>query len=240
MTDTTAVKPDEPGLSDLVEIYYAPKAVFARRAEGAEFGVALVVLAIAMTAIYYATLSAMQPVMDAEWKRMLPSMMKKMPTAPPEMFDRIKEAAPKWAGIGLFLVGSVGPLLAGLVLWIASKVVGIRETLGQAMMVATFALYPMLVELLVNALQALVLPDGAITSRYSVSLGPARFLDSSAGMTTMAALGHIDLFTIWMAALMAIGLKVTARASTAQAVSAAAIVWLVGMLPALLGALRAG
>lgn len=239
MTESTAVKPQEPGLSDLVEIYYAPKDVFVRRAEGGEFGVALIVLAVTMTAIYYATMSAMQPVMDAEWTRMLPTMMKRMPTATPEMVQRIKDGAPKWAGIGVFLGGAVGPLLAGLLLWLAAKIAGIRETLGRTMMIATFAFYPLLIELMVNAVQALILPDGAITSRYSLSLGPARFLDPTTSLTTMALVGHVDLFSLWMAALMALGLKVTAKATTAQAATAAGIVWLAGMLPTVFSALRA-
>jgi hypothetical protein len=98
----------------------------------------------------------------------------------------------------------------------------------------------MIVEQLVNAAQAVVLPDGAITSRYSVSLGPARFLDPTASPMTLALLGHIDVFTIWTAVLVAIGLKVVARASTAQAAVAAAAVWLIGLLPGVIGAVQAG
>jgi energy-converting hydrogenase Eha subunit A len=48
------------------------------------------------------------------------------------------------------------------------------------------------------------------------------------------------VFTIWVTALIAIGIKIMARATTAQAVGGAVLVWLVGALPALLQALRGG
>jgi hypothetical protein len=49
---------------------------------------------------------------------------------------------------------------------------------------------------------------------------------------------RVDLFTIWITVLLAIGLRVTGRVSGAQAAGVAALVWLVGALPGVLGALR--
>ncbi len=237
---TTVPPPPEPGLTDLVEIYYAPSDVFRRR-EGGEFGIPLLVLAVVMTALYYASASAMQPVMDAEWARGMPGLMRKFPKATPEMLASMKATIAKFAGWGVALVGLVGPLLTGLVVWLVARMAGVRATLGRACMIATFAFYPIIVEMAVNAAQALVLPDGAITSRQSLSVGPARFLDAaSTSPVVMAVVGHVDLFTIWTAVLIALGLKVTARATTAQAATVAAIVWLIGLVPTLLGALRAG
>jgi hypothetical protein len=126
------------------------------------------------------------------------------------------------------------------VVWIVARITGLVVGFGHAVMIATFSFYPMIVEQLVNATQAVLLPDGAITSRHSLSLGPARFLDASAPPMTLALLGHIDVFTIWTAVLTAIGLKVVARASTSQAAVAAAAVWLVGLLPGVVGAIAAG
>ena len=241
MTDAAATPAGDPGPIDLIEIYYAPTQVFARRADGGEFALPLAVLPFAVLLGFYATAGAMQPVFDAEWARMLPRMMERMPQATPEQFQAMKGMGAKWGGVGMFfIVGLVGPLLAGLVLWMAARITGIAVGFGHAVMITTFSFYPMIVELLVNAAQAVVLPDGAITSRYSISLGPARFLDPSASSMVLAILGHIDLFTIWTAVLMAIGLKVVARASTAQAAVAAAAVWLVGLLPGVIGALRTG
>ncbi len=241
MTDALAGKPAEPGPMDLIEIYYAPSDVFARRAEGGEFALPLIVLPFALLVLFYATRNAMQPVFDAEWARMMPVMMAKMPNLPPERLQAMKEMGPKWGGVGLFLfAGLLGPFITGIVVWLVSRAVGLATGFAQAMMIATFSFYPLIIEQIVNAAQALVLPDGSITSRYSVSVGLARFLDPSSSPLTMATVGHIDLFTIWTAVLVAIGLKVVARATVAQAAPAAAVVWLLGMVPGLLAALRAG
>jgi len=241
MTEAAATGVGNPGPTDLVEIYYAPTQVFARRADGGEFALPLAVLPFALLVVFYATAGAMQPVFDAEWARMLPKMMERMPKATPEQLQTMKGMGAKWGGVGMFfVVGLIGPLLAGLVLWIVTKVTGLAVGFGHAVMIATLSFYPMIVEQLVNAAQAVLLPDGAITSRYSVSLGPARFLDPTASSMALAVLGHIDVFTIWTAVLMAIGLKVVARASTAQAAVAAAAVWLIGLLPGVLGAIQSG
>jgi hypothetical protein len=230
MTEAMAARPADPGPMDLVEIYYAPSDVFARRAEGGEFALPLIALPIILTVLYYATQGVMQPVFDAEWARMLPKMMEKMPNATPERL-----AAMKAMGAGL-----VAPFVAGIVVWLVSRIVGAAVGFSQAVMIATFSLYPMIVEQLVNAVQALVLPDTSITSRYSLSLGPARFLDPTASSMTLALVGHIDLFTIWTAALVAIGLRVVARATWSQAATAGAAVWILGLLPGVMGAMRAG
>lgn len=241
MTDALATRPADPGPMDLIEIYYAPKDVFARRAEGGEFALPLIVLPIAMTVLWYATQGAMQPVFDAEWARMLPKMMEKVPNATPERLQQMKEMGSKWGGIGVFVgAGLLAPFVTGMVVWIVARIVGLAVGFGQAMMIATFSLFPMIVEQVINAAQALVLPESAITSRYSLSLGPARFLDPTASSMTLAVVGHIDAFTIWTAVLVALGLKVVARATTAQAATAGAAVWLLGLLPGVLSALRAG
>jgi len=50
--------------------------------------------------------------------------------------------------------------------------------------------------------------------------------------------GRLDVFTLWTTVLLAIGLSVTGRIPRRQAAMAAAIVWFVGAVPALLTALR--
>jgi hypothetical protein len=56
----------------------------------------------------------------------------------------------------------------------------------------------------------------------------------------LALLGRIDLFTIWVTLLIAIGIKVMGRATTGQAVLGAVLVWLVGAIPMLIQAMRGG
>jgi hypothetical protein len=54
----------------------------------------------------------------------------------------------------------------------------------------------------------------------------------------LALLGRVDVFTIWVTVLLAIGLSVTGRISRSKAAIAAGIVWLVGALPGVLQATR--
>jgi hypothetical protein len=74
-----------------------------------------------------------------------------------------------------------------------------------------------------------------------VSLGLGRLLDpSKTSGTVLALLGRVDLFTLWITVLVAVGLKQMTRITSGQAIAGAALVWLIGALPTLLQALRAG
>jgi ABC-type transport system involved in cytochrome c biogenesis permease component len=54
----------------------------------------------------------------------------------------------------------------------------------------------------------------------------------------MALASRIDPFVIWITVLLAIGLHVVGKIPKQQAYISAAIVWVVGALPAVFGALR--
>ncbi|HEX6644075.1 MAG TPA: YIP1 family protein [Gemmatimonadales bacterium] len=223
-----------PGPSDLAEIYYAPTAVFERRRNGG-FWLPLIVLFVASVVLFYATRNLMQPVFDAEWVRGAAKLREQNPQLTPEQLEQAKSMSQNFAVVGLFVAMFLGPLLAGLVLWVVCKFAGVKETLTAAMTVMVFSLFPILVEQVVNAVQAAVLPEDSITSRYSLSLGPARFLEGAA-MSTRALVGHIDVFTLWTAVLIAIGVRVTGGATRNQAIAVAAAMWVIGALPTFLTA----
>ncbi|HEX6643028.1 MAG TPA: YIP1 family protein [Gemmatimonadales bacterium] len=223
-----------PGPSDLAEIYYAPAEVFERRRNGG-FWLPLIVLVVASVVIFYATRNLMQPVFDAEWARAAAKMREQNPQISPEQFEQSRGMMQSFAVVGVVMGAFLGPLLAGLILWIVCKFAGVRESLTAAMTVMVFSFYPWLVEGIVNAIQAAFLTEESITSRYSLSLGPARFLEG-ASQSTLALVGHIDLFTIWTAVLIAIGVRVTGGATRNQAIAVAAAMWVIGALPTFLTA----
>jgi hypothetical protein len=79
----------------------------------------------------------------------------------------------------------------------------------------------------------------SLNGQYRVSLSAARFLDPDvASPVLVGLLSRIDLFTIWVTVLIAIGLAVTGKISRAKAAIAAAVIWLLGALPAFATALR--
>jgi hypothetical protein len=107
-------------------------------------------------------------------------------------------------------------------------------------MVATYSEVPRLVQILTNAAQGLLLPAEKLNSINAVSFSLARFLDPDQTSPIIIALAsRVDVFTIWITVLLTIGLAVVGRIPRQQAAIAAAIVWLLGALPAMLGALRA-
>lgn len=239
MTDSSATTRPAAAWEDFVDIFVSPAKVFARR-QGSGFFVPLLVLLIGMLVLFFATRDALQPIFDAEYARGAAAMLKQNPQLTPEQVEQGRGTMAKFAVVGVVGFMAVAPLLAGLVLWLMGKIVGARQALGDAVMVGVFAFYPRLIEAALNAVQAFVLPEEQLRGRYSLSLGPARFLDpDSASPLLLALLGRVDLFTLWVTALLAIGLRVTGKITTAQAVLAAALVWLIGALPGLLGALRA-
>jgi hypothetical protein len=228
--------PGTAGPSDLFEIYYAPSEVYERRKEGS-FGLPLVVFVIATILLYFVTRDLLRPVTDAEWRLASRTMMEKNPQITADQIAGFKAMGEKFSVVAIAIYAVVGPLLAGLLLWIVSKFAGLKARLPVAITIAVFALYPMLIEFIANAVQMFVVSEDSVTSRFSLSLGPARFL-RDASPSTLALVGHIDLFTIWIAVLMFIGLKVAVRATTAQAATVAVVMWLLGFLPAVISAAR--
>ena len=71
-----------------------------------------------------------------------------------------------------------------------------------------------------------------------VAAGLATFISFYVSPLLLAVVGRIDLITIWITVLVAIGLAVTGRIPLRKAAIAAAIVWFVGGLPLILPALR--
>jgi len=75
----------------------------------------------------------------------------------------------------------------------------------------------------------------------AVGFNIARFMDPDAASSLMIAFAsRVDLFTIWVTVLLAIGLHVVGKIPKQQAAIVAVITWVVGALPAVFRALRAG
>jgi hypothetical protein len=246
VSDADAVRdvgpaPAKVGLwEDFVDIFYAPSSVFARRADG-KFGVPLVILVLVATALFFLTKNAVQPIMDSEFARQSAAMLKKNPNMTAEQIAASRGFFESF-GFLFVLVGlTLTVILTGLTLWVIGKLFDARESAAAAIMIATYAEVPRLVQTLVNAAQGLMMSPEKLTSMNSVSFGLARFLDPDTTSPLIVGLAsRVDLFTIWVTVLLAIGLHVVGRIPKQQAYIAAAIVWLLGAVPAILGALRGG
>ena len=245
-SDAGAVGDTEPTPSkaslweDFVDIFYAPSSVFARRADG-KFGWPLLFLVVVGAILYFLTKNAMQPVMDAEFARRSADMLRKTPNLTAEQMASgrgfFETLGPLFFAVGITL----SVLGAGVVLWLVGKLFDAKESVTAALMIATYAEVPRVVQILTNAAQGLFMSPEKLTSINSVGFSPARFMDPDHASAVMIALvSRVDVFTIWITVLLAIGLHVVGKIPKQQAAIAAAITWVAGALPAVFGALRGG
>jgi hypothetical protein len=74
-----------------------------------------------------------------------------------------------------------------------------------------------------------------------VTLSVAKLLDlDKSSQMLQAVAGRFDVFAIWVTILLGIGLYVVGKVSKQQAIIGAIIMWVVGALPAIYGAIKAG
>jgi hypothetical protein len=240
-TTQPAVAPDAASASrweDFVDIFYAPSQVFARRANSG-FGIPMLVVAVLVGIIAIANSGVMQPIMDAEFSRATAKAMRDNPKVTAEMMEKTRGFGEAIAKYGAFVFIPIGIFFTGLALWLSGKLVDAREHLSQAIMIAAYSFVPRVVEGVLNGLQGLLLDPATLNGRFKLSLGVGRFLDpDTASPIALALLGRIDLFTIWVTVLLAIGLAVVGRIPRSRAAIAAVLVWIFGALPQLLTALR--
>ena len=225
---------------DFIDIFYAPSSVYERRARSG-FGIPMLVVTVLVGVIALANMGVMQPIMDAEFTRATAAAMKKNPQLTADMMEKGRAIGETLAKIGAFIYMPIAMFLTGLALWVVGKFFDAKESLAAAIMVASYAYVPRILENVLNGVQGLLMDPAKLDGRYRLSLGLGRFLDpNTASPMLLALLGRVDLFTIWVTVLLAIGLSVTGRVPRSRAAMAAVLVWIVGALPALLGAARQG
>ncbi len=223
---------------DFVDIFYAPSAVFRRREHGSVF-IPLLVVTVLTGVIFYLNSGALQPLFDTEFDRQMAAAVRDNPKISPEVVENMRGFASRVGQIGVFVFLPIGMLCVGAAAWMAGKLVDAKESLVTALVVAAYAFTPRVLEGVVNGLQALFLDPTQFDGRFRITFGPGRFLDpDTVSPLLIAIVGRLDLFTLWITVLIAIGLSVTGRISLGRAAIAAAVVWLVGGLPLILQAMR--
>lgn len=226
-------------LDDYIDVFVSPATLYARRSDG-KFGQALLVLVVLFAILFFATKSAMAPIMDAEFTKGMAGALKANPNMTPDQIATAKKFGTTLAPVFVVIGTPIAIFLLGVVILLAAKVVGGSVSYAQAATIATFAYFPRIFDFIAGAVQALLMDESKLTSRLSVSLGVGRFMDPATTNGYVAALlGRVDVFTIWSTILIAIGIKVMAKVSPAQAAGAAVIVWFLGAIPVLYQAFQA-
>lgn len=239
-TPATAAPKSASVFEDFVDIFYAPSQVFERRRAG-QFGLALLILCVIALVCFIAIKPAIQPAIDAQVDKAI-EVMRANPNMPADRVASAEASARKMSDIGGYVSAPIGTaitvLLSALGLWLVGKVFDSKQTYSQAAMVATYANVPRVVGIVLSGLIAFFTPAERMTSMYSISLSPARFLGPDASPLALGALSRLDPFVIWATILLAIGLRVTGNVSKRSAYIAAAIVWLIGSMLAIASAAR--
>jgi len=223
---------------DFIDIFYQPAAVFERRRNG-QFGMALLVLSVLSGVLYLALRNGLGPIMDAEASRATAAMVAKNPELNAEQLAAGQSMMENFAVVFFVLGTPLAVCISAVVLWLVSKLFDAKQGFATMMMIATYANFPRLLELVLNAVQGLLLAPENITSRFSVSLGIARFLDpDTINPVLLTVIGSLDLFSIWVTVLLGVGLYATGLIQKSGAAIAAAMVWAVSLIPALFGAIQ--
>ncbi|MGH7524821.1 MAG: YIP1 family protein [Gemmatimonadales bacterium] len=235
---TAAAETTQAGPADLIEIFYAPSAVFARRRDG-KFGLPYLALVILGIIIFVATKNLLQPVIDAEITRSIAQAAAKSKMTP-ERVASATSVAQKIGSFGLIAFYIIGPFVLGLLVWVAGSLARVPKIGTVAIMLATFSIYPRLLGGIVGAILAAVLPEGSLTSAAAISVSPARFVDPTTSPGLYALMGRFDLFLLWGVVLVYLGVRAATGATKQQAWTTAIGAWVIASLPTIYGALKAG
>lgn len=237
-SDATTSTDAEPAgrADDYVDIYLSPSEVFERRRDG-RFGQALIVLIIASVIVYYIFLPAGRAIMQAQ----MAEQMAENPDAAAAMQSfsgTMQLVGGIFVPIGISLMVVIfGALLKGL-----AAIFKIPITFKQALVITTFSGFITLLSQIAGSISIMLANrDNVVEVPRDMSFGVARFLDPDAvPAVAIAMLGLLDIFAIWTAVIVAIGLMVIGRAGKGEAIAAAAILWLVSAVPGVIGALMGG
>lgn len=237
MTESTAAAPAKPAQSsfweDVIDIFFQPSDVFRRREHRSAWPPMLFV-AISIGIIFFATFNTLEPVFTAEFTRKTAQAMAKNPQITQEMMDKQRAMGESITRYGVSVVLLVTMFIVGVMAWLVGRLVGSKQTFQAALVVAGWSYMPRVIGAVIGGVQGLVMDPASLTSQMSISLSPARFMDpdsTNPGLLQLA--GRLDLITIWVTVLLAIGLYVTGKVSKQRAAVFGVLIWLVGSLPAL-------
>lgn len=230
----------KPIWEDMIDIFYAPAAVFSRRGDG-RYAVQALVLTVIFVLMALSARSVLAPVYEAEFARGMAQAQAANPELNAEQFEGMRKFGEIMVIIGAAFFIPITAIAVGAATRLFGAIFGAALSFKVAVMVVVYAQFPRALQQLLYVVQGFVLPPESLDSRFAISFSPARFLDVDATSAVLMALAErFDIFTLWATVIIAVGLHVLGKLPRGQAYLVATLVWLCGAIPALLGALRAG
>lgn len=219
-------------LEDFIDIYVTPSKVFERRATSGFFLVLLIVTVL-IGVIVVATRGPMQGIVDAEVERQVAMVVQQNPSLTGEQAQGMRGVMEMSITYGVIVFIPIIILLLGLTIWLVGKLFGARFSFTAGAMIAAYAYTPRILESVLVAVQGLLLDTATMRGRFQLSFGVGRFLDpDTTSMGLLGILGRVDLITIWITILVGIGISVVGKVPRSQGMLAAALIWVLGALPA--------
>ncbi len=225
---------------DFADIFFAPASVFDRRRNG-PFGVVFIVLTIVIGALSWAWMGALEPVFREQFSQAMAQVQAQQPGMTADQLAGMQSVMLTTGKVFAILTVPLIVLLTGFAVWLIGKLFDSTASFKTALMIATFAQFPRVLKLVVELVQATIMDPSSLRSIYSPSLSPARFLDpDTVSPAVLSIAGRFDVFIIWMTVLIGIGVYVAGRVSKRNAGLVASLVWLLGGLFAVFGAMQSG
>jgi hypothetical protein len=218
---------------DVIDIFYQPAAVFRRR-EHRSVWPPMLFVALSIGIIFFVTFDTLEPAFGADIARAGAQAMAKNPQITQEILDKQRSIGESVTRYGISVVMLVTMFILGVLTWLVGKLVGSKQTFQAALVVAAWSYVPRVLGAVIGGVQGLLMDPGKLNSAMAISLSPARFMDpdtTNAGLLQLAA--RVDLITIWVTVLLAIGIYVTGKVSKQRAAVFGILIWIVGSLPAL-------
>jgi hypothetical protein len=223
---------------DFIDIFYAPASVFARRAASG-FGWPMLIVSVLVGVIFLADRGVIAPAIDADFTRSMVVAAKKNPQMTPANVEMARSFTEKFLPVIIFAGTPITIFFVGLMLWLAGKLVDAKQSLAASVMVASYAYVPKILGSIALGILALVSSPETLNGMSRLTLGVAHFLDPDTTSPVLLAVGtRIDVFTIWVTVLLAIGLSVTGKIPRSRAAVAGVIVYILGGLYPLLNAIK--
>ena len=218
---------------DLIDIFFSPAAVF-RRNENKSVWPPLLFVSIAIGVIFFFTFNQLEPIFDAEFQRGMAKAAAQNPQLTADAMAKMKGVSETITRYGITVIMFVSVLVVGVVSWVIGKLVGSAQSFHSALVVAAWAYMPRVIGSILGGVQGLLMDPASLTGQMSISLSPARFFAvDQPNPIAYQFMGRLDLITIWVTILLAVGLYVTGRVSKGRATIFGILMWLIGALPAL-------
>jgi hypothetical protein len=219
---------------DFVDIFVAPAKVFARRAKASPMAPFLVVC-ILMSVLFFASRNLLSPIFEAQIAKQTAAQMKANPQLTPEMLEKARPFTNIALTVGGIIGTPVALLFLAMILWIIGRFfMSSSLTYGTALLITSFTWFPRIIAGIVNLVEGLTMDVSKLTEPGQIAIAASRLVDPASMSNGMyALLSSVDVFAIWGSVLCAIGLIHAGKLEKSSAIATAAIMFVLGCLPAI-------